>query len=379
MRSVATCPAALNEGMMLRRRITRYEGSWRMRLERNSRIQGGGTRNAADLDGLAGTSIEASDPTDVDNEVVLRERGTGRLSGWIDNKRTHINGSFDGAQQKLERGARLRRKRRGGPVGTQRLPDLPVYLRPHLGGKGRGPELQTFLPCSRPVVSTQRQARSASDNKVGVEIGIAGYGDLEGAPPDTWALRGRCPLYKGWDAIRYLALASMCPDSSRRAALDFLFFKKDKKSDEVAVMLWHTEPTIAERDQKRWIDLSAVSAAHHHEARTNDTQPGYAGTESALMWVSHRKIRAQVHAAGSAETNSGSGWHGGESLCIGCGQVVTKFAAVPWSYPTYTGSLGRTAQFNSDAVERTRPDDTCDILRKRLESQLGMRHTCKAA
>lgn len=37
----------------------------------------GDTRNAADLDGLAGTSIEASDPTDVDNEVVLRERGTG--------------------------------------------------------------------------------------------------------------------------------------------------------------------------------------------------------------------------------------------------------------------------------------------------------------
>lgn len=55
--------------------------------------------------------------------------GMGLINDWgvrapLRLDRQHINGSLDGAQQNLERGARLRR-RRGGPVGTQRLPDLP--------------------------------------------------------------------------------------------------------------------------------------------------------------------------------------------------------------------------------------------------------------
>lgn len=51
MLSVATCPAALKEGMMLRRRITRYEGRWRVRLgvsssERNVRVNRRGSKEA---------------------------------------------------------------------------------------------------------------------------------------------------------------------------------------------------------------------------------------------------------------------------------------------------------------------------------------------
>lgn len=131
------------------------------------------------------------------------------------------------------------------------------------------------------------------------------------------------------------------------------------------MVLWHSEPTTAKRGRKRWIGLSAVGVAHHHEARTNDTQPGYAGTESALMLVSH-KIRAEIHT--SAGTNSGSGsqvwvvrrgvgyraaWASGAEFTITNSPTNTQtarqrngncsphkfkvFAAVPCQYPTHKG------------------------------------------